>query len=122
EPPKNKIINEEKAQTSHLCTGLTLKNEPCKNKVINEEKAQTSHLCTGLTLKNEPCKNKIIEGKYCRFHRPKSELEKDAECPICMENLDNVTSPLSCGHWVHMNCIVAWGKQSCPICRQVIVM
>lgn len=49
--------------------------------------------------------------------------EKPDECIICLEKFDEKDDkPLSCGHWVHESCIIAWGKRQCPICRQFIIL
>jgi len=45
--------------------------------------------------------------------------EKEEECPVCMESMDNVTEALSCGHWSHIECLRAWkpDRLTCSICK-----
>jgi hypothetical protein len=49
------------------------------------------------------------------------QLDKPDQCPICMLDLEGVERPLSCGHWCHRVCQVAWGLE-CTICRQAVRM
>lgn len=43
------------------------------------------------------------------------------ECPVCLEVLTEDDKPVGrCGHIVHLNCIVQWGKAQCPLCRTEI--
>jgi len=50
-----------------------------------------------------------------------SALEKPDECIICTTKLGEDDRPLvPCGHYVHHECIVEWGKEICPICRTAI--
>ena len=46
--------------------------------------------------------------------------EKPCECPVCFESLKNEKKSLSCGHWVHKDCIIKSKKDTCPLCRQTI--
>lgn len=93
--------------------------------------------CTFLTGKNVPCshKEKYVGCGYCGKHENKGKAkrkiifddrndgdnkEEDKEsCPICLEEITNKDSPLSCGHWVHRGCQIKWGDK-CSICRQTI--
>ena len=45
--------------------------------------------------------------------------EKPCECPVCFEPL-NEDKSLSCGHWVHKNCIIRSKKDTCPLCRKQV--
>ena len=45
--------------------------------------------------------------------------EKPSECPVCYEELEDL-KPLSCGHWVHKNCIIKSKKDKCPMCREKV--
>lgn len=53
----------------------------------------------------------------------KIEQNKDNECPICYQLLENQVGQLCCGHYFHFSCIKEWinfeGK-NCPICRKAI--
>lgn len=51
------------------------------------------------------------------------QFEKPKDCPICFDSLKDENKSLSCGHWVHYNCINEWKKSQkfnhlkCPVCR-----
>lgn len=46
--------------------------------------------------------------------------EKPCECPVCFETLKDELKPLSCGHWVHKECVIKSKKDNCPMCRQKV--
>ena len=46
--------------------------------------------------------------------------EKPTECPVCFESLSNEQKTLSCGHWVHKECVIKSKKDCCPLCRQTV--
>ena len=72
--------------------------------------------CQGLTAKGTRCRRKLVSGTYCYNHAPPvPNLEKSEECPICCET--SPSSPLECGHWIHLSCIERSMKAECPICR-----
>ena len=48
--------------------------------------------------------------------------DKPDECPICWESLDEVDEPLSCGHYMHKNCLLNGGQTICGICRQEVYL
>jgi hypothetical protein len=48
------------------------------------------------------------------------QAEKSQDCPVCFESLDNENKTLSCGHWVHKECIIKSKKDCCPLCRQTV--
>ena len=55
-----------------------------------------------------------FDGKWCGFHRPKSE------CSICLEAITRDTKTTTqCGHSFHTHCIFQWQatSNSCPMCR-----
>lgn len=86
--------------------------------VINENDRPS---CQGLTQKGCECKIRPKKGHiYCKRHEYQCRFPRPVECPICMESLDQVRIPLSCSHWIHPDCIVKWGKEQCPVCRQSI--
>ena len=88
--------------------------------IVNQNDLPT---CNGITQRGKKCKNKQCTGSlYCKRHVCKFRLEKPEECPVCMESLQDVVVPLSCSHWVHPKCIVNWGKETCPLCRQHIFL
>uniref|UniRef100_A0A6C0M0U6 RING-type domain-containing protein n=1 Tax=viral metagenome TaxID=1070528 RepID=A0A6C0M0U6_9ZZZZ len=47
-------------------------------------------------------------------------MNRPEECPTCYESLSNEEHPLSCGHWIHMNCIRMGHKAECHLCRAPI--
>ena len=48
------------------------------------------------------------------------KAEKPQDCPVCFESLDNENKTLSCGHWVHTECVIKSKKDCCPLCRQTV--
>jgi hypothetical protein len=48
------------------------------------------------------------------------QAEKPQDCPVCFESLDNENKTLSCGHWVHTECVIKSKKDCCPLCRQTV--
>ena len=61
------------------------------------------------------CLEKNNDPVYCKTHRP-NVYEKE-DCAVCT---DSVNIPLSCGHWIHNQCVIQSGKANCPICRSQI--
>ena len=55
--------------------------------------------------------------------QPKFYINKDEECPICLENYgkNKKLIKLNCGHIIHSECWNQWKKHksSCPLCRAV---
>lgn len=45
--------------------------------------------------------------------------EPQDECHVCCESID---THLSCGHWIHVDCVVQTGKAECPLCKKVVSM
>lgn len=79
--------------------------------------------CEGLTLKKKQCRNWALQDNYyCNLHKDKFKLQKPETCGVCFENFETNVLPLSCGHWIHRPCILTWGKEICPICRQQITL
>lgn len=76
------------------------------------------------------CSNKRVNHvySYCMSHmsyqKPIKDIEKPDDCPICFES----ETPgckylhLTCGHWIHENCIIYSGRVGCPMCRQFIYL
>lgn len=72
-------------------------------------------MCKGTNKDGSPCQNKS-QG-YCHLHRYQMlNIEKPEECPVCVEEI-SITDRLSCGHWVHMECVAKSMKAECPVCR-----
>lgn len=72
----------------------------------------------GITLKNKRCKRRVSKA-FCNIHLPAPHYnEIPDECPICSENIIPENSLLSCGHYVHWDCLIQWDQgYRCPICR-----
>lgn len=77
------------------------------------------------------CFNSAVNDIYsfCMNHMsnqtPIHEIEKPSECPICFEPDIDQNDPylqLTCGHWIHKNCIIRAGRVGCPLCRQFIFL
>jgi hypothetical protein len=64
------------------------------------------------------CKNKSTNHyDLCRKHCGKHKYDRE-DCAICMENFPQ--QPLSCGHWIHFDCIIKTEKKECPMCKSVL--
>ena len=94
-----------------------------EHKNNNEEQ----HYCQAITINNKEerieCNKKIKNGNYCKQHQKIYKLEKPDDCIVCAEHIDIKTEmPLSCGHWIHFNCMRNWVKikDTCPCCRTKI--
>jgi len=62
------------------------------------------------------CKNKTTNyHNLCKKHCGKKKYDKE-DCAICIENCP--VNPISCGHWIHFDCIVKSEKKECPICKE----
>lgn len=48
------------------------------------------------------------------------QAEKTQDCPVCFESLDKENKALSCGHWVHIECVIKSKKDCCPLCRKTV--
>jgi hypothetical protein len=59
------------------------------------------------------------------FRQPKVTYDKPRSCPICLESLETQVTPLSCGHWVHEECMKTWdqytAKNTCVVCKKTKV-
>lgn len=83
------------------------------------------HQCPGKTMLGHRCKRMLKSNAHCKHHSVQFlqwAKDKPSECCICVEGFCDTDRPLSCGHWVHSSCIVKWGKQECPICRETITL
>jgi hypothetical protein len=66
----------------------------------------------------EGCKlNECGHHQLCKKHAGKRLIEKQ-DCAICMDGELNV--PLSCGHWIHADCVIKSAKKECPICKEAL--
>ena len=47
-------------------------------------------------------------------------LSKQNKCSICLNNITFYSTPWTCGHQFHSQCIKTWCQQgkSCPLCRE----
>ena len=79
--------------------------------------------CQAKTKEGKQCCNKVTGGNfYCSRHVKLFKYPKPEDCPVCCESLSDLPQPLSCGHWVHKNCVLKWGKDQCPVCRSNITL
>jgi len=72
----------------------------------------------GMTRKNKRCKRQVQKA-FCSAHLPAPHYnEIPDECPICSDNINPENSLLSCGHYVHWDCLNRWEHgYRCPLCR-----
>lgn len=92
-------------------------------------KKELVKICQGKTAKGEMCKQKVrSDTGYCKKHISQMEQlskeqskEEVEDCCVCMDPL-SYKDVLSCGHHVHMECIIKSGKDLCPLCRESIKM
>lgn len=85
-------------------------------------------MCCGFNIIDHDVirRNKISNtDNLCYEHKHKYRFEK-GDCPICLEPIElpeiqslKQLQPLSCGHWVHRECIRKC-KPECPLCRTPI--
>ena len=76
------------------------------------------------------CYNKLnitqdyyLERKLQRNIIKTSFIEQKPECcPICYDSFQSCDKPLSCGHYIHRNCIVLSKQTKCSICRSEIFL
>lgn len=82
------------------------------------------------TCQFKKCKNRTVNNlyQYCTWHmvhgEPLINLKEPDECPICLEpNTEDVPYiVLTCGHHLHKECIIKWGRPKCPVCKQYVYM
>lgn len=90
-------------------------------KLRNENNTKKPVQCSGMNIVEdhlERCTN-ITNTKYCEEHQERYKYEKPDDCPICMDTISEQTEiPLSCGHWIHKDCLVPTNLHICPVCRQ----
>lgn len=79
--------------------------------------------CHGITLSGQRCKKRACcDSYYCDRHEHLYKLERPEECSICMEKLSETDRPISCGHYMHKDCLKRWLRDNkrCPMCRTVM--
>ncbi len=52
----------------------------------------------------------------CKHHCGEHKRDRE-DCVICTES---VKQPISCGHWLHFECIMKTGKKECPLCMMTL--
>jgi Ring finger domain len=57
------------------------------------------------------------------LQQPIKELEIPENCPICFEDssVENYIQ-LTCGHYLHKECMITCGRPTCPVCKQFVIM
>ncbi len=78
------------------------------------------------TMKNITIKKNCVVDKcrykatthygLCKHHCGEHKRDRE-DCVICT---DSVKKPISCGHWIHFECIMATGKKECPLCMMTL--
>ena len=91
-----------------------------KTNIVNNLNTQTCAYY--IKQKKRCCKLNVFPNyNYCTRHiheqSPLQIIDRPDECPVCMDHLERDEKPLTCGHWVHKECIIKSGKGQCPICR-----
>lgn len=72
------------------------------------------------------CNGEIRHDKdhwYENHHECMKQLtstRKDNDCYICTDVIQNTELPLSCGHTMHLECLLMWTQPTCPACRAPI--
>jgi len=81
----------------------------------NEKHCKGLNIVQSFILKK--CEKTCSED-YCDTHKNKYRLEKPDECPICMDEISEISEiPLECGHWIHKECLKLTNIHKCPMCR-----
>jgi hypothetical protein len=99
-----------------------LNKQPLIEAIIFELQKEVKKKCCILVidgLKTKKCENEVENcEKYCKEHKEKNRFEKPDDCPICLEKISEKSElSLTCGHWIHKNCLKLSEKHTCPICR-----
>lgn len=103
--------------------GISQHDVPLDCVKTSTESTNSNQKCTFYIKKQKRCckLNIFPRYKYCTRHiseqQPLQIVDKPEECPVCIETFDEDDSPLTCGHWVHKECIIKSGKGQCPVCR-----
>jgi len=81
---------------------------------ILEERPTSLAYINNLKSNNKSYLNPTVENSSSPF------LDELANCPICLENLDNPSIPDCCTHQFCFICIVHWGSttSTCPMCKR----
>jgi RNA polymerase subunit RPABC4/transcription elongation factor Spt4 len=48
--------------------------------------------------------------------------QKPDYCPVCTENFSVSDKTLSCGHYIHRECIIKSKKTICPLCKSELIL
>lgn len=114
-------------------------------KTENSNDSGDLHRCLGRTANGSRCKRRVKDREYCSSHidqkkesqtiqkegKEKPELisnigedekqsENGPECCICLESDKTLYELESCGHGMHMDCLLQLRKLECPLCRTSI--
>lgn len=57
---------------------------------------------------------KESSNELCKYH---SRFERE-DCAICFEKFEEGFYPLSCGHYIHQECLKKSGTKNCSLCRK----
>ena len=110
-------------------TSLTQINRPHNRQIIEDDTDEeeiifvhsSKHRQTKVSKVKSPCIVQNCKGKatdyhdLCKKHCGKKKYDKE-DCAVCIESCP--VNPLSCGHWIHFDCIVKSEKKECPMCKE----
>jgi len=123
----NQLEYNKKIYQMNKLTEFNVKKDYTSNLIQKLKKRRDLNLkgkpvqCSGMNIVDdhlERCTN-ISTKKYCDIHEEKYKYEKPDDCPVCMDVISDETEiPLSCGHWIHKECLVPTNLHICPLCRQ----
>ena len=114
-PKQQKTQCEAYTKSGSRCLKTTFSKYCCLHSTqpIKEDKK-----CKGLQFDLSRCEN-ICSDEYCISHKHKYRLEKPDDCPVCIDEISNISEiPLECGHWIHKECLKPTNIHKCPVCRQ----
>jgi hypothetical protein len=53
-----------------------------------------------------------------KYFKKQFVQQKPDMCPVCYEPFEELDSPLSCGHYIHRECILKTNKNICCLCKE----
>lgn len=62
----------------------------------------------------------ITEQSYRLIEKTTKVYGSPCECPVCFESINE--NCLSCGHYIHRDCLIKSKKTTCPMCKKEVEM
>ena len=62
----------------------------------------------------------ITDKSYRLIEKTSNVYGSPCECPVCFESIQE--NCLSCGHYVHKDCVIKSKKTTCPLCKKEVEM